>query len=275
MSHPLVDTDKISVLRHPKRVWAVASVHGEVEKLARIHQGLAQRYLPGDRLVYLGNIVGRGGDAAAAIDQVLSFRRAVIATQGMFAGDVAFLRGAQEEMWQKLLQLQLALNPVEVLTWMLDQGVDATLTAYGGNAADGLAAARSGAAASARWTAHLRDTVQTHRGHTQFLSALRRAAVTAPCESDGAVLLFVNSGLDVSRPLAAQKDSYWWPSAGFDQISEPYGEFSRIVRGFDKCAAGLTEGLFTVSVDAGAGRGGELLAACLDDTGAVVDILEA
>lgn len=275
MSHPLVDTDKISVLRHPQRVWAVASVHGEASKLARLHQEIAQRYRPGDRLVYLGNILGRGGNPVDAVDHLLAFRCAVIGMQGMFVGDVAILRGAQEEMWQKLLQLQLALNPAEVLTWMLDQGVDATLTAYGGNAADGLAAARSGAPACARWTATLRDAVHARTGHTHFLSALRRAAVTEPRASDGAALLFVNAGLDVSRPLATQKDSYWWPSAGFDRINEPYGDFARIVRGFDKQAAGLTEGLFTVSVDGGAGRGGALLAICLDAAGAVVETLEA
>ena len=105
--------------------------------------------------------------------------------------------------------------------------------------------------------------------------ALRRAAVTEPHESDGAALLLVNAGLDLSRPLATQKDSYWWPSAGFDQINQPYGDFARIVRGFDKRAGGLTEGLFTVSLDGGAGRGGTLLAVCLDGAGAVVDTLEA
>ena len=274
MSHPIVDTDKIAVLHHPRRVWAVASVHGEADKLADLHQEIAQRYKPGDRLVYLGNVLGRGGDPAGAVDQLLAFRRAVIGSQGMFAGDVAILRGAQEEMWQKLLQLQLALNPVEVLTWMLDQGVEASLAAYGGNAADGLAAARSGAPACARWTAVLRDAVHARAGHTHFLSALRRAAVSTPSDSAAAALLFVNAGLDVSRPLATQKDSYWWPSAGFDQISQPYGDFARIVRGFEKRPAGLTEGEFTISLDGGAGRGGPLIAACLDAVGTVVETLE-
>jgi hypothetical protein len=94
MSHPFVDTDKIAVLRHPQRVWAVASVHGEAGKLARLHREIAQRYRAGDRLVYLGNVMGRGGDSTGAVDQVLTFRRAVIGTQGMFAGDVAILRDA-------------------------------------------------------------------------------------------------------------------------------------------------------------------------------------
>lgn len=275
MSNPLVDTDKIAVLHRPQRVWAVASIHGETEKLARIHQEIARRYSPGDRLVYLGNVLGHGKDSAGAIDHVLAFRRAVIGADGMFASDVAILRGAQEEMWQKLLQLQLALDPVEVLTWMLDQGVAATLSAYGGSAADGIAAARSGAPACARWTATLRDAVYARSGHTHFLSALRRAAVTRPDAEDGAPLLFVNAGLDISRPLATQKDSFWWSAPGFDHITEPYGDFARIIRGFDKRAGGLAEGLFTVSLDGGAGRGGTLLAVCLDDAGAVVETLEA
>lgn len=274
MSHPIVDTDKIAVLRNAHRVWAIGSIHGETDKLSRLHRAIAQRFLPGDRLVYMGNVVGRGADPASAIDQVLAFRRAVIGTHRMFAGDVAILRGAQEEMWQKLLQLQLALDPADVLTWMLDQGVAATLASYGGCVADGLAAARSGAPACARWTASLRDAVHARGGHTHFLSALRRAAVSEPDGDGGASMLFVNAGLDVSRPLATQKDSFWWAPAGFDRMSEPYGEFARIVRGFDKHASGLTEGRFTLSLDGGAGRGGSLLAACLDSTGAVVDSLE-
>ena len=44
MSHPIVDTDKIAVLRHPQRVWAVASVHGEARRLAVLHRDLARKY---------------------------------------------------------------------------------------------------------------------------------------------------------------------------------------------------------------------------------------
>ena len=35
--------------------------------------------------------------------------------RGTFLGDIVFLRGSQEEMWQKLLELQFAPNPREVL----------------------------------------------------------------------------------------------------------------------------------------------------------------
>ena len=64
-------------------------------------------------------------------------------------------------MWQKLLQLQFAPNPKEVLPWMLQQGVGTTITAYGGDPARASSAAREGAVAITRWTNSLRAAMQT------------------------------------------------------------------------------------------------------------------
>ena len=280
MSTLAVDTDKIAVLRRTRRAWAIASVHGEIDRLATVHAEIAARFLPGDRLVYLGNVIGRGGASLAAIDELLAFRRAVIGAHGMFANDVAILRGAQEEMWQKLLQLQLALDPGAVLEWMLDHGVAATLEAYGGDAVDGMRAARGGAAACARWTSALRDAIHRHPGHNALFSALRRAAVSEPLpaagdEPAGAPLLLVHAGLDVSRPLATQKDSFWWSTGRFHDIDKPYGDFARVVRGYDNAHAGIVSGPYTLSIDTGCGFGGPLTAVCLDGSGAIVEQLEA
>ena len=65
------------------------------------------------------------------IDELLLFRRAILARPDADCADIVFLRGAQEEMWQKLLQLQFAPNPVEVLQWMVAQGIEPTIRAYG------------------------------------------------------------------------------------------------------------------------------------------------
>jgi len=102
---------KFCLLREPRRVWAVAAIHGEANRLGRLHDLIARRFADGDRLVYLGNYLGRGGGIVAAIDEMLDFRRRVLGRRGAFACDVVFLRGAQEEMWQKLLQIQFAPNP--------------------------------------------------------------------------------------------------------------------------------------------------------------------
>lgn len=274
MSQMIVDGDKFALLRGAQRVWAVSSVHGDAERLRALHAAISKKFQPGDRLVYLGNILGHGPCVADAVDEVLAFRRAVISAHGMFAADVVILRGAQEEMWQKLLQLQLALNPGEVFEWMIEQGVGATLESYGGNVQDGRVAARAGAAMCARWTAGLRDQINARAGHTQIMSALRRAAVNMSPDGQPR-LLFVNAGIDPTRPLEAQKDSFWWPPRDLESMDGPFGGFARIVAGFDRQMRGVTETPFTVSVDGGAGRGGALLAACIEQTGVLVETLEA
>lgn len=271
------DNQIFATLRWGRRVWAVASIHGEAERLAALHRELERRFAAGDRLVYLGNILGRGGGIRAAVDEILAVRRALIARPGMFASDIAYLRGSQEEMWAKLLQLQMAPNPHEVLGWMLDHGVGATLAAYGGDAARGLDAARQGAVAITRWTSGLRAAMRAAPGHEPLFSALRRAAFTDETfdQADGGALLFVNAGLDPSRPLSAQSDSFWWGAGGFSQIAAPYGGFRLVVRGFDPAHAGVQTTAFTASIDAGCGFGGPLVAACFDGAGELVEVIEA
>jgi serine/threonine protein phosphatase 1 len=264
------DRDKFAVLRKSRRVWAVAAIHGEVERLDTVHRALAERFAPGDRLVYLGNYLGRGAGVGATIDLLLEFRRALIAAPGMFASDVAYLRGSQEEMWQKLLQLQFAPNPREVLDWMLSQGVGATLAAYGGSATQAAQAAREGALSLTKWTSALRAAMQSRPGHYLLMSALKRAAYT-----DNNGLLLVHAGIDPDRPLSAQSDSLWWGAAGFARLDRPYGGFGKVVRGYDRAHPGVEIGPFTLTLDAGCGFGGPLLAACLDPAGEIVDLLEA
>lgn len=269
-----------AILRRSRRIWAVASIHGEADRLAVLHDALAPRLNRGDRIVYLGNYLGRGAEVRATLDQLIDFRRWVIAQPGMFATDVVFLRGCQEEMWQKLLQLQFATSPTDVLKWTLAQGVDTTLAAYGGNSDEGLSVARQGAVAITKWTQKLRQAMNGSPGHVDIMAALKRAAFT-----DDGRLLFVSAGVDPSLPLAAQVDSLWWGSAGFGMlespVSTPYHGYARVVRGFAReragkttVAAAITSGRYTTTVDGGAGFGGKLVAACFDGRGQMVDTIE-
>ena len=115
----MADDPKFAVLRPGGRSWAVAAIHGEAARLGALHGQLAERIRPGDNLIYLGNVLGRGEAVAETIDELLRFRRAFLARPAVFRDDVAYLRGSQEEMWHKLLQIQFAPNPGEVLTWMM------------------------------------------------------------------------------------------------------------------------------------------------------------
>ncbi len=267
---PAAIGDRFAILRACRRIWAIASVHGEFERLASLHGKLEPALTHGDRIVYLGNLLGRGESVRQSIDELLRFRREILARVGMFAADLVYLRGNQEEMWHKLLQVQFAPNPRQVLEWMRAQGAEATIRAYSGGIESGLIAAREGPRVLGRWTSSLRDAQSACPGHVALMSALKRAAFT-----DDGQLLFVNAGIDPTRPLSAQSDSFWWGAGAFGRINEPYAGYRRVVRGFDTAHAGLVEGPFTVSLDAGSGFGGPLLAACLAPDGTILDRIEA
>ncbi len=267
---PPCDSDIYARLVRARRVWAVAAIHGAVDRVIALHARLAPHLNAGDRLVYLGNYLGAGTASAATLDALIHFRRLFLARRNAFLGDIAFLRGAQEEMWQKLLELQFAPNPREVLPWMLDRGVDKTLASYGMDAREGLAACRDGVLAITRWTAALRAAIDARPGHRRFLNSLRRAAFT----DDGA-LLFVHAGIDPSKPLDLQGDRFWWWDRDILELAAPFAGFRRVVRGIDRDHRGLIEAPHAVSIDGGSGFGGPLMAACFAPDGTIVERIDA
>lgn len=255
---PTANIGPIARFSTPCRVWAIGAVRGEADRLSALHDLLAPELQPGDKLVYLGNVIGRGEKVRETVDEVLRFRRDFLAIPGNCVGDYAILRGRQEEMLHKLLELQFAVNPRDVLRWMVDQGAGASIAAYGGNARDGEVATAQGAVAVTRWTQGLRAGLNAAPGHRDFLSSLKHAAYTA----DGA-LVFVHAGLDPARPLDAQGDGLWWNTAGFDAMTDTFFGAERVVRGLDPEHRGLVETGFTLSLDGGCGFGGDLIAAAI------------
>lgn len=251
------------------RVWAVGAVFGEAERLRLLHQALAERLQAGDKLIYLGNYLGHGPAIVATVDEVLQFQHRVTAEGPLAAGDVVHLRGAQEEMWAKLLQIQWAMQPDETFRWMMANGADATLRAYGGEAASATSKFRAGVLVTARWTTELREKFQAHQGHDPFLHRLASAAAAGP---QG--LLFVSAGLDPKRPLAKQNDRFWWGSSAFAEIDSPYEGYRLVVRGYDRERKGVVFGDFAASIDGGCGFGGTLAAVCFAADGEVLDRIE-
>lgn len=261
---------KFAQLRDARRVWAIAAINGAAERLSRLHDTISNRFQEGDRVVYLGNYIGYGEAVIATIDELLDFRCRVVGRQHGFACDVAFLRGAQEEMWQKLLQLQFAPNPGEVLEWMVSAGMEATVRAYGGDLRQGFAAAREGPRAITRWTGILRSAMNATPGHTTLFSALRHAAFTEKLR-----VLFVHAAIDPSRPLAAQGDAFWWGREDILELRTPFEGFRRIVRGIDREQRSFVEGEFAVSLNGSTGQLGRLTAACFAADGKVLELIEA
>lgn len=265
------DGNAFAVLRETGRIWAVGSIHGEAVRLRALHDKLSALLEPHDRIVYLGNYLGYGPDVVGTVDELLSFRRAFLARPPYTdVNDFVLLRGSQEEMWQRVLQLQFAVDPIEVMTWMAARGLPATLQAYAGDDGAGILGHRSGPLTIAQWTGSVRDAMQAAPGHVAFMSALKRAAYTAD-----ETLLFVNTGVDVERPVTDQSDGFWWAGRSFTTIERRYGQFTKIIRGFDPDHGGFTETEFTMTVDGGCGFDGPLLAVCIASDGAVLERLEA
>jgi len=264
------DSKSIAEIRAASRIWAVGAVHGEADRLIALHDLLEPRIAARDALVYLGNYLGHGPGVLRTVEELLDFRRRVLAHPPLrVAADIVHLRGSQEEMWQKLLQLQFASDPRAILNWVLSRGVEATLQAYGGDADAGGRAAAGGTMSLNEWTRGLRESVRRNPGHDAFFAALKRAAASA----DHAAL-FVNCGIDIERPLAAQSDAFWWAARSFGDIQQPYEGYRRVVRGYDPEHGGYAETAFTVTVDGGCGFGGTLVAACFGPAGDVVDRIE-
>ncbi|SEH55985.1 hypothetical protein [Magnetospirillum fulvum] len=267
---PPSESNVFATLRGGGRIWAIGAIRGEVTRLHALHTRLAAECKPGDQLVYLGDYLGHSASVLQTVDEILLFRRAYIARPGVGLDDVAYLRGTQEEMWQKLLQLQFAPNPGEVLRWMLDHGVGPTVAAYGGNLDEGLLCVREGILAMTRWTGQLRQAMRAYDGHTALMSVLKHAAFT-----DDTTLLFTHAGLDPARPPSAQGDSFWWGSTAFSTLAEPYYGFKLVVRGADHRGGGIVLGPHIATLDSGSGRGGPLTAACFGSDGNILQLIEA
>lgn len=272
-----LDEARFARLQTPTRVWAVGAIHGQAASLRALHEVLASRFAPGDRLVYLGNYIGIGIQVRETMDELLRTRRRLLAHPGVFeAHDFVYLRGAQEEMWSKLLQLQFAPNPKEILEWLLDHGVGPAIEAYGGTITGARAHVRDGPLAITKWTNQLRGNVQRSPGHRDLFAALKRAAYSLPegPNAEGGLLL-VHASVDPSRPLSMQGDIFWWDTGAFDTLTEPYGGFSRVIRGYDHKRRGvMLDKPFAATIDGGCGFGGALAAVCFSPTGAVLDRIE-
>lgn len=274
---------RFAVLGAPERIWAIPSIHADIGKLNTAHENVFNRFRPGDRLIYLGNYTGYGRYARETINALLSFRRCLLSIPGVKPEDIVYLRGTQEEMWQKLLQLQFAPNPKQVLEWMLCQGVAQTLESYGVSIAEAQRVTCEGVMRLARWTENLRYAVYKNPGHDIFGSQFKRAAYTdcsykAGENADSGIcspLLFVNAGIDCSRSLEDQGDRFWWGDPHFKSMTLPYAPFRKVIRGYDPESGGLHLNCVTATLDNNCGRGGSLVFAEIASDGEFLNVMEA
>ena len=246
------------------RIWVIGPIFGRATLLKRLHLTLFERLSNEDGLIYLGNYLGHGPEVTETLDEILNFRDRVSEDLRWNLDRIVFLRGAQEEMWVKLLQIQWAMKPQETFNWLMKNGAQATLKAYGGDPNEAAAKFRSGVIVTTRWTSQLRENFENYEGHYDFIHSLSSAALSFDKR-----LLFVAAGLDPTRSLDEQNDLFWWSSSIFESNPQAYFGFTKIIRGDDPNRNGPTLNEPVISLNDG--FTGSLLAICLFSDGTLID----
>jgi len=260
-------------LKFCKKIWAIGSIHSHVESFESIKKHILDNFSINDKLVFLGNIIGLGKNAKQTLYSVLDLRKQLMLKYYLNNDDLVFLRGAQEEMFLKLLQLQTAPNPLDIVKWMFEHGVDSSIKSYGFNSEELFQVSTQGTIPISKWTSRLHSSLQEQPGHNQYFINLKHAAYTTSKK-----ILFLNRGVDTSRPLSAQNDCFWWGYQNFSNLNQPYGTFIRIVRGYkssnNKEITDINKkivcSLFNQPLN-----NPKILAGIFDDSGKILDLFES
>ena len=189
--------DKISnfvELKKSNKIWAIGSIHSNLKSFASIKKFLLDNFEENDKLVFLGNVIGLGNNSKETLTSVIDLRFNLMSKFKLKPESIVFLRGAQEEMFSKLLQLQLAPNPNEIIEWMYDHGVNETIKSYGFSENEVKNIASSGTITISKWTSTL-NKHYNNPGHTVFFKF--ETCIFAYKN------IVVNRGVDITRPLSA------------------------------------------------------------------------
>ena len=125
------NTSNFVELKKSDKIWAIGSIHSKLKSFISIKKFILKNFNSNDKLIFLGNIIGLGDESKETLNNVLELRFNLMSKFRLSPESIVFLRGAQEEMFSKLLQLHLAPNPAEIVEWMFDHGVNKTIKSYG------------------------------------------------------------------------------------------------------------------------------------------------
>ena len=223
----MTEKNKFHEFRKTNKIWAIGSLHSSINSFHSIKNFIISNFNEGDKLIFLGNVIGFRDSSKEIVSQVLNLRFYLMAKFKLNHEDIIFLRGAQEEMFSKLLQLQIAPNPMEIIDWIFSHGVDQTIISYGFDPNEFKSVASQGTIQINKLTSKLNRQILDTSGHKEYFSNLKHATYSETKE-----VLFVNRGVDITRPLSAQNDCFWWGYQNFSLVNKPYNTFKRIVRGY-------------------------------------------
>ena len=158
------NTNKFLELKNANKVWAIGSLHSSLDSFNSIKKYILSNFESGDKLIFLGNVIGFRNKSKEIITEVLRLRFKLMAKYKLKHNDIVFLRGAQEEMFSKLLQLHIAPNPTEILDWVFSHGVDQTITSYDFNPDEFRKIASQGTLQINKLTTRLNNEISSNSG---------------------------------------------------------------------------------------------------------------
>ena len=256
-----------------KKIWAIGSIHSKLHAFNSIKKYLLENFEENDYLVFLGNVIGLGKKSKETLSSVIDLRNQLMAKFFLNSKKIIFLRGAQEEMFLKLLQLQTAPNPLDIVKWIFEHGVGSTIISYGFDKKEIINISTQGALNISKLTAKINAALLKQPGHKEYFANLKHAAF-----ADTRKILFLNRGVDISRPLSAQNDCFWWGYQNFSFLNKPYNSFIRIVRGYkssDKNNNQNSKNNIVCSLFNQPINNPNIVAGIFDDSGKILDLFES
>ena len=166
-------------LNNASRIWAIGSIHSNLNAFNSIKDFIFKNFKQNDKLVFLGNVIGLGDKSKETLSSIIDLRFNLMSKFKLKPEEIVFLRGAQEEMINKILQLHIAPNPIEIIDWMFDHGVDKTLNSYGYNKDEIANIASSGTVSISKWTSKFNQTIIDNPGHKEYFLNLKHAAYSS------------------------------------------------------------------------------------------------
>ena len=266
------NNSKFAEFESCKNIWAIGSIHSHMHSFEHIKKHIIKNFSKNDKIVFLGNIIGVGDFAKETLSSVIDMRLELMSKFCLNPEDIIFLRGAQEEMFLKLLQLQTSPNPNEILLWMYEHGVNKTIDSYGFDSNELIDVSLRGTIAINRITSRLNEILTNKNGHREYFSNLCHAAFPK-----SKLILFVNRGVDITRPLSAQSDCFWWGYHNFSKLNKPYRTFKKIVRGYEPSVSSRTNNYkekTVFSLYKGPITDKRVIAGLFDDSGEILDLFE-
>jgi hypothetical protein len=192
------------ILPKGKRVWVISSIEARCEQLKMLHKFISDYYRAGDMLVYSGNIFGGvKGNVVDTIDEILGFRKRIMASFETNPDEICYLKGAYEDMLFKFFSLNFASSPSVKYNNMMESGLKSTINDYGLNHEEGKFASERGSVSLLRFIESLKSSIRKHNGHYELLFS---NSLVNYAHTENKSILCLSAGYDKNKDLKDQKE---------------------------------------------------------------------